>query len=208
MAPPSDVVSVAGIPENELTPRVRDALTSLIAEVQSLREELTNARAEMTELRALAETDPLLDVPNRRAFVRELDRSLALNERHNTPASLIFIDLDDLKVLNDTHGHAAGDAGLKHIARILSDNIRQTDILGRLGGDEFGLILNQTDYAIATQKAEALRAIISEKKMKLDNHEIALKISFGVVPLQNSTSADDALKAADAEMYVDKRRDK
>ena len=206
--PVVDEVSIAGIPENELTPRVREALFKLMDEVRALRAELASAKSEMKELKTLAETDPLLGVLNRRAFVKELNRALAMVERYDAPASLIFIDLNDLKKINDDHGHAAGDEALAHVATVLGDNIRDTDVLGRLGGDEFGLILSYADQKIANAKSDALRALVAETPVTLNGAEHRLDIACGAVALGKSGTAEDALNAADAEMYAKKRRTK
>ncbi|MEM9705397.1 MAG: GGDEF domain-containing protein [Pseudomonadota bacterium] len=207
-APVSDKISVAGIPEAELTPRVREALMSLLSEVADLRRELAQAREEMRELKSIADTDPLLAIMNRRAFVQELNRSLSMVERYETPASLLFIDLNDLKKINDNLGHAAGDAALQHVAAVLKDNIRQTDVVGRLGGDEFGVILMVTDEAQAATKAERLRQALYDAPIELEGRRARLSIAVGVVGLHTSVTAEEALGAADAKMYAHKKQTK
>lgn len=203
-----DEVSFAGIPENELTPRVREALLSLMEEVRALRSELVQARAEMRDLKTLADTDPLLGVFNRRAFVAELNRTLALIERYSVPASLIFIDLNDLKKVNDEHGHTVGDQALQHVATLIAQNIRQTDVLGRLGGDELGLLLTQTEAEAARAKTDSLQAVIAATPLKSEGKEITLNIASGVVALSRDISAEEALDKADTEMYASKRQSK
>src|SRR6185503_8659165 len=127
--------SVLGIPEGEFTPRVRDAIMTLMGEVDSLRRELSQTRVRLEEVEKTADQDHLLPLLNRRAFVRELTRYIAFAGRYGTPASLIYFDLDGFKTVNDTHGHAGGDAVLKNFAQVLSDNVRDSDCVGRLGGD-------------------------------------------------------------------------
>ena len=100
-AAPADQITLAGVPEAELTPRVREALISLMQEVQSLRDQLTWSQERINELERLADSDPMLDIYNRRAFVRELDRALGMIDRYGMKASLIFVDLNDLKKIND-----------------------------------------------------------------------------------------------------------
>jgi len=198
-----DAVSVAGIPESELTPRVRAALTSLMQEVADLRRELGEARQKMTELEALASTDPLIGVLNRRAFVGELNRALAMAQRYSQPSSLVFVDLDDLKKINDQFGHAAGDAALKHAATVISANIRQTDVLGRLGGDEFAIILTNTPRDLADAKAQSLSSLVRSTPAP-DGLPVA--VTCGVVEIAGDLTAEAALKAADKVMYEEKRR--
>ncbi|MEL7486556.1 MAG: GGDEF domain-containing protein [Pseudomonadota bacterium] len=203
--PPTDPVSIAGIPENELTPRVREALFALMEEVRALRAELVEARQEMSALKTLADEDPLLGVLNRRAFVKELNRMLAMVERYNARASLVFIDVNDLKEINDREGHAAGDAALKHVAQTLVDNIRQTDILGRLGGDEFGLILLESSADEAKAKATSLQSLVAHEEVKIGETLRRIAIACGVASLSADVTAEDALGAADKAMYQEKR---
>src|ERR1700712_1291455 len=133
--------NVLGIPEAEFTPRVRDAIMGLMGEVDNLRRELSQTRARLDEAEKTADQDHLLPLLNRRAFVRELTRYIAFSGRYNTPASLIYFDMNHLKRINDTYGHAAGDAALKHFAETLLGHVRDSDCVGRLGGDEFGVLL-------------------------------------------------------------------
>ena len=202
-APPAAEISISGIPEAELTPRVREALTALMSELAELRAALADSQRRMAELEELASADPLLGILNRRAFVSELGRALALIERYGQPSSLIFIDLDDLKKINDAHGHAAGDEALHHIAVTVSANIRQTDIFGRLGGDEFALILTNTPWEGAEAKARALKSLISAEPLV---HGAKVSVACGVVELSRDTTPEDALSAADKIMYAEKKR--
>ncbi|MSO65780.1 MAG: GGDEF domain-containing protein [Alphaproteobacteria bacterium] len=136
-------------------PRVRDAFMSLMREVEEMRRELQAARERLATLERLADRDPLVPIANRRAFVRELSCQMAHAERYGHTPSVVYIDLNDFKEINDTFGHAAGDEALRHVASILLQNVRVSDIVGRLGGDEFGIILDQTG---ARESRGALRA--------------------------------------------------
>ncbi|MEK7266633.1 MAG: GGDEF domain-containing protein [Pseudomonadota bacterium] len=198
-----DAISVAGIPEDELTPRVREALTALMREVADLRRELTDVRGRMVELELLASTDPLIGVLNRRAFVGELNRALGMAQRYSQPSSLVFIDLDDLKKINDKHGHAIGDAALMHAAEIISANIRQTDVFGRLGGDEFAIILTNTPRQLAEHKATLLAELV---KGTPGPDGLSVSITYGVVEIAPGLTAEAALVAADKVMYDQKRK--
>lgn len=203
---PVDETVLAGIPEAELTPRVREALFSLMAEVQKLRAELAQTHGRLNELENLADRDPLLDILNRRAFVRELDRMLAMIDRYDVKACLVFIDLNDLKKINDDMGHMAGDAALKHVALVLSANIRQSDVAGRLGGDEFGLLLTYVDQDTAEKKASALAQLVSDQQVEWSDKVFYVTISHGAVALSKGASADQAMERADSAMYESKRR--
>ena len=120
---------------------VRSVAMRLAAEVDRLQAELTAARVKVTELEARADVDPLLDILNRRGFERELRRSLAYVRRYGTAAALVYLDLDQFKPINDRYGHAAGDRVLKAVVETLQRSVRESDVVGRLGGDEFGVLL-------------------------------------------------------------------
>ena len=128
----------------------------------------TKARLEAVE--TVADQDGLLPLLNRRAFVREMSRMISFAERYDVPASLIYFDLDGFKAVNDAHGHAAGDAALTYIADLLRANVRESDIVGRLGGDEFGVILAKADQAQAESKARSLSDLFQRKPFVWQDH--------------------------------------
>ena len=194
-----------GIPEAEFTPKVRAAILSLVQEAERLRRELDDTRKRIIQLEELADQDTLLPVANRRAFVRELSRVMSHMERYNAPHCVLFFDLNGLKRINDTLGHAAGDAALMAVARTLLGNTRQSDLVGRLGGDEFGVILAQTDTASANAKAARLAELIESQKVEWRGHRIELSVAYGSYALQGKEDANDALHAADRAMYARKR---
>ena len=117
----------------------------LAAEVDALAAQLEASRARISELEARVDIDPLTDMLNRRGFERELKRSLAYVKRYGTSAALVYVDLDGFKPVNDRHGHAAGDAVLKAIAAALVRNVRASDVVARVGGDEFAVLLWNVD---------------------------------------------------------------
>jgi diguanylate cyclase (GGDEF)-like protein len=204
-AEPRETVSLAGIPEAELTPHVRQALLALMSEVHELRRQLDEAKGRIGYLERLADEDALIPIANRRAFVRELSRMMAVAQRYGTPASVIYFDLDGLKRINDTLGHAAGDAALQHCSRVLVESIRTSDFVGRLGGDEFGVILVQTDQETASKKAASLAETIAARPLVWQGQEIALSVSWGVHSFTGSEDVDGALDAADRAMYNNRK---
>lgn len=205
-ASPTDQISLAGVPEAELTPRVREALVSLMQEVQSLREQVAWSQERINDLERLADSDPMLDIFNRRAFVRELDRALGLIDRYSMKASLVFVDLNDLKKINDKMGHGAGDAALAHVANVLSANVRQSDAVGRLGGDEFGVLLTQADQQTAELKAAQLTTAVAASPVAWKDGDFTAYVSCGVVEIAKGLSADEAMERADSAMYEVKAR--
>jgi diguanylate cyclase (GGDEF)-like protein len=199
-------VVVAGIPETELTPRVQQALLALMGEVDQLRRQLEEARSRIAYLERLADEDALMPIANRRAFVRELSRMMAFAERYASPASVVYFDLNGLKQINDTFGHAAGDAALQHVSKVLLENVRNSDLVGRLGGDEFGVLLVQTDEQTAEKKAESLAAAIADRPLDWQGHTIAISAAYGTHSFSGTESADQAIDAADKAMYQHKHK--
>ena len=201
----SEPDSVLGIPHAELTPRVRDALVTLMQEVESLRKELERTQERLAEMERLADTDSLSPVANRRAFVRELSRVMSYAERYKVETSILFFDVDGLKAVNDTHGHAAGDAVLQHIADILRAQVRTSDIVGRLGGDEFAAILTHANEAQATMKAEQLQSIIASTPVVFGDIQIKTGASVGVYTFGPGETPTNVLAEADKKMYDQKK---
>jgi diguanylate cyclase (GGDEF)-like protein len=203
--PVADVSSVLGIPEAEFTPRVRDAIMSLMAEVERLREDLGRTKARLESVETMADQDGLLPVLNRRAFVRELSRAISFADRYDVPASLIYFDLDGFKAVNDTHGHAAGDAALHYVAAFLTDNVRESDIVGRLGGDEFGVILAKADQTQCKKKARALADGFLAEPFAWAGDPLALSFAYGLHTFKKGETPDSAMATADKAMYASKR---
>lgn len=198
--------AISEIPEAELTPAVRKALFPLRAETEKLRAELAVVRRQLHALEGLAYRDPLLGLFNRRAFMRELERAVAMADRHGEHATVVFIDVDGMKAINDAYGHRAGDAALKHVAQTLVDNVRQTDAAARLGGDEFGLILTYTDKAVAEAKAERLAELIAAAPVDAGPGAFTVRISYGAALIEKGASVDKLIELADSAMYQYKRR--
>ena len=203
-----DSLSIMGVPANELTPKVREAIMTLMAEVDRMRGEVEEQRARIAYLERLADQDSLTPVVNRRAFVRELSRFVSFGERYGTPSSVIYFDLNGLKTINDTYGHAAGDAALQRVAEILTEKIRESDFVGRLGGDEFGVLLAHADEAAATEKALQLAGAIEHTSIDWDGTAIPLKVAFGAYTFKGGENANEALAEADKKMYAQKNSSK
>lgn len=200
-----DRATVQGLAEAELTPSVREALQRLMAEVESLRRELEVSNRRVRDLERLVDEDTLLPMPNRRAFVRELARSIAYAERYSVAGAVVYFDVNDLKVINDTLGHAAGDAALARIGNLLAENLRSSDFVARLGGDEFGVILAQATATQAEEKAGQLARTIAASPLLWDGKTVALSVAYGTHPFHPGQEADAAIAHADRAMYSQKR---
>jgi diguanylate cyclase (GGDEF)-like protein len=172
--------------------------------IRRLRSELARARARVAQLEAAADQDFLLDIPNRRGFERELNRAVAYIQRYHASGALIVLDVDRLKPINDTYGHAAGDEVLKAIVAVLSRHIRSSDVIGRLGGDEFALLLWNLSETDARAKAAALEAAIDALSFRFGGSNVSAGASAGVAILGSHAEAGKALEEADSAMYVRK----
>ena|SRR5579862_3027109 len=201
---PYDNPMLLGIPQAEFTASVRRALWALLGEARSLRSELERTRALLKRAEEEGDRDHLLPILNRRAFVQELDRQIASASRYETPASLAYIDVDGFKLTNDAHGHACGDALLVHFASVLLSALRSSDIVGRLGGDEFGVVLLHACEDQARTTCARIAAAAEDRPLIWQEMPIPVRFTAGVVQLDGSMGAEAALAAADAAMYGQK----
>jgi diguanylate cyclase (GGDEF)-like protein len=176
----------------------------LAAENAGLRASLGRLQERVEELERLADTDTLTPLPNRRRFVRELERVVALADRHGTPAALLYIDVDSLKAINDDHGHGVGDAALVHVAGLLAGLVRSSDLAARIGGDEFALILDHLDHNSAIEAAERIARVIAQSPLEVEGRVVPLEASIGTAMILPGDSAEDAMKRADRNMYLAK----
>jgi len=166
------------------------------------------ARLSISQFVAEDDRDSLTPLLNRRAFLRELGRIRTFAQRYGSPASLVYFDLDDLKGVNDRLGHAAGDAALKAVAERLLAQVRESDIVGRMGGDEFAVILAQADQATAEAKAEALARAIEAEPLRFGEWSSPLHVSWGVREITQDAEPETLVADADAAMYARKRERK
>jgi diguanylate cyclase (GGDEF)-like protein len=201
----ADSAAFLGLTEAELTPAVRGAVQTLLTEIDDLRGEVGRLKARLSEVEGLADRDALTPLLNRRAFLRELSRVRTFAQRYGSPASVVFFDLDGFKRVNDRFGHAAGDAALRAVAERLSANVRESDVVGRLGGDEFGVILVQADHATAELKAAALAHAIEAEPIQFGDWTAPVHVSFGVRQISSEAEPEALLAEADAAMFARKR---
>lgn len=177
----------------------------LLAEIERLRAEVERLQARAEAAEAQAEHDVLTPALNRRGFVGALTRAMAYCRRHGTPACLLYLDLDGFKSVNDTLGHAAGDAALVRVAELMLANLRESDALGRLGGDEFGLLMLNAGLEEGREKARRLSEALQTDGFVWEGERSALGGSFGVRAFVDQTDPEVWLAEADAAMWVRKR---
>jgi diguanylate cyclase (GGDEF)-like protein len=155
----------------------------------------------------LAVTDSLTDLRNRRYFDDNLAAAFARSQRFGEPICLILLDVDHFKQINDTHGHAAGDAVLQTLARAFKSRTRETDIVARLGGDEFAFLLYRASLEEGEVFANSLLTLANELRFGFHDQDVHIGLSIGVACNQNETHSIEALYgAADEALYEAKRR--
>jgi diguanylate cyclase (GGDEF)-like protein len=177
--------------------------------IRRLEAEIFRLRREVRELSAfkrMAYHDDLTGLRNRRYFEERLGEELARSERSRLPCSVIVVDIDDFKVINDQHGHAAGDALLRSVGAMLSSNARAADIACRVGGDEMAIILPMTD-AVGAASARARFEAAQGSIVRPDGRTLSLSIGTGTYP-DDAHSMEALLDRADRAMYVAKRKRK
>ncbi|MES2564441.1 MAG: diguanylate cyclase [Pseudomonadota bacterium] len=191
-------------------PRGREELSQLGSALDEMAARLEAKDAELqrvlAELREQAMTDPLTGLYNRRYFSDALNRELAKASRTGGPVSVILMDLDLFKKVNDTWGHAAGDAVLKAVGALIRKGVRGSDIAARHGGEEFAMLMPQTSGAVVVQRAEAMRREIEAMEVAFVGENLRVSASFGVAeggahtasPADLMTAVDEALYAAKA----------
>ncbi|WP_447932254.1 GGDEF domain-containing protein [Sphingopyxis fribergensis] len=184
---------------------IEDQLREIRRERDALRRENRVLKIAVAELERVSERDTLTPLFNRRYFLTAIHHRMARFERHAERAAVVFIDVNQLKYINDSFGHAAGDFALMEIAKRLAGSIRATDVAARIGGDEFGLILDQSSEDGARVQVNRLCDVLTAAPAEYDGHEIALSACFGVAMLQTGMTESDILAAADRDMYRSKQ---
>jgi diguanylate cyclase (GGDEF)-like protein len=185
-------------------PRPRTAAARLLAEVERLAADLEASRVCISDLESRIDVDPLTETLNRRGFERELTRILAYVKRYAANATLIYLDLDEFKSVNDRHGHAAGDAVLKAIAAALTREVRASDVVARIGGDEFAVLLWNLPDADAGAKAVELERAVYATPVHWGASTMVVGASAGVAFVGPLDTPAEVLARADAAMYARK----
>ncbi len=174
---------------------------SLIAEIARLRAQVASLEERVGQLDLLAHQDALVDLPNRRNFVDRLERLIARVDRYGDPAAMLFVDLDGLKFINDKFGHAAGDQALIQVAQMLVASVRKSDCVARIGGDEFGILLERADEPGAWEMALRIVEMVVASEFCIDGTCLPLSVAVGVGPIQAGDDPQAVMARADKEMY-------
>jgi diguanylate cyclase (GGDEF)-like protein len=158
------------------------------------------------QTQALTQRDPLTGVFNRRHLQERLSSEAAFSRRHRTPLSLLLLDIDHFKLINDTHGHTVGDAALRLLAQALTSLTRNEDVLARYGGEEFAVLARGIDRGGTLVLAERIRVAIAGQRVPTDHGAIAFTVSIGVAHCTGTedADADELFEAADRALYAAK----
>ena len=180
---------------------VRSADSALAEENACLRRENQRLETRVAELEALTCMDVLVPASNRRGLTKQLRMVLGRFERHGTPAAIMFIDVDGLKNINDEFGHFAGDRVLIHLTSIMSASVRKSDLVARIGGDEFAILLDHSSHEVALETARRLATRVAESDLLHDGQSLPLSIAIGVTMIEEGDTPDSVLDRADRAMY-------
>lgn len=172
----------------------------------SLQSENMKLKDELADMELRANYDVLTGLPNRRYFIECLEKRIVRCKRYGEITALLFLDVDDLKAINDTYGHGAGDALLVHMAKLLQDNIRASDMVARIGGDEFALLLDNLDADRVERKILSLIELIEASQPVSNGQILNCGAAIGYSFVGPADTADTLMSRADEAMYQSKKR--
>ncbi len=172
--------------------------------VESANQKIEKLKQQMEKIKQEVRIDPLTRVDNRRAFDTRIKREFASFKRYGSKVSMIMIDIDHFKMVNDTYGHRTGDGVLRVVAGIIRKEIRDIDSLARYGGEEFAVILPNTVLSSALEVAERLRAKVEESRFSYKGKQFSVTISLGVGEIQEDDTLESFLRRVDAALYAAK----
>jgi diguanylate cyclase (GGDEF)-like protein len=177
---------------------------ALVEEIGRLRGDIARLEQRLEDLDRLAHHDSLVPLPNRRGFTRQLERTIARTNRYGDKSALLFVDVDGLKMINDSFGHHAGDAALIHVAGLLLAGVRGSDFVARFGGDEFAVVLEHADEEQAVETAGRLANSIADTNLVHDEQAIPVSAAIGVTTIMPGDTPESVLLRADRAMYDEK----
>jgi diguanylate cyclase (GGDEF)-like protein len=177
---------------------------ALAAEVARLREEVARLQGRIDQLDQLAHQDAMIGLPNRRGFMRQLAQLIARVNRYDETAAMLFVDVDGLKLINDSFGHKAGDEALMFVAELLVRGVRASDYVARIGGDEFGILLEHADETSAAETATRLVSQIAGCEFCYEENCLPLSVAIGFSLIAKGDSSEEVMERADLAMYADK----
>ncbi len=198
-------MSVLNIPVNFNSPFDDESTANDISDsgdtIRRLQDEISVLKTKLLHVEQKADADPLVPIYNRRALMREIGRAQVLMSRYDILCSVIFFDLNGFKNINDKFGHSIGDDLLIKIGETLKSTVRDCDMVARIGGDEFAVLLFKTNLAEAKAKAASLACRIAEQNIDMAGEKISVSSAWGVSPCYPDDTAKQILHRADRAMY-------
>lgn len=177
---------------------------ALLGEIEHLKSEVARLQSRVAHLDRLSCMDPLVPAANRRGLVKQLSMVLARHERHGVPAAMLFVDVDGLKTINDRYGHSAGDAALIHLTELMSSSVRKTDLVARIGGDEFVIMLDHSTLEVAIEAARRLAEQVADSDFIFNGVALELSVAIGLAMIERGDTPETVLDRADQAMYRQK----
>lgn len=174
---------------------------SLIAEIERLRREIGWLEERVELLDRLAHHDSLIELPNRRGFMRQLERLIARAAHQDAGSAMLYVDIDGLKGINDTFGHQSGDEALIKVAEMLVAGVRKSDCVARLGGDEFGILLEVASDETARETANRLLERVADCEFCIEGTCLPLSIAVGYAMIEPGDTPEAVIARADLAMY-------
>ncbi len=202
---------------------IKDLLQQLVFELKDIRKQnetfkekieiqlrkITELEDELERAKSEAKQDPLTKLLNKKSFERILQEYINLYKKQGKIFSLVLLDLDNFKNINDTYGHIVGDEVLKHVANLLKQYLRDKDVIARIGGEEFAVLLPDVDITIAFKIADRLRAILENRIIMIDKKPIKITASFGIIEINDSVNTPkDIIQMVDIALYRAKKEGK
>jgi diguanylate cyclase (GGDEF)-like protein len=190
-----------GVGHGSASSDVEELVERLLDYAAQAERQLSAQRERIAQLETVSMTDELTGIANRRGFADYLRRTLHAASRHAEFGAVAFLDIDDFKRVNDTHGHAAGDAALARVAEVLTTCTRLSDFVARLHGDEFAVLLVRADAAQAEARLRAIQQRLAVEPLIWREREIPISVSFGLASYGPDTEPASLMQRVDVEMY-------
>lgn len=199
-----DMATALGTEIHADRPRLMRLLVQALHRIAESEQLLSQKDEVIASLRSQAMTDPLTGLTNRRGFEEQVGRAFARASRFDEAGVLAYIDLDGFKPINDSLGHDAGDAVLVYVADFLSNSVRLTDTVARIGGDEFAVLMVQTTPDEGERRARTLQLLLNASHLTFEGNLISIAASMGIATFSAGDDAKATMRRADAAMYADK----
>jgi len=202
----SNQLSSGRISKNPLStdPEINTTLQLALLAMEEAEKRIKRQETRIKQLESLSVTDELTQLLNRRGFLQQFQFSLSISRRNNTGGSLMILDLDKFKQINDTYGHLAGDEVLENVGTAISTVVRESDIVGRIGGDEFSILMPGASPVTVTKRISQIRSAISEVKFSWNHKNLIISGSIGRCDYLGNENEQEILNFADTDMYKQK----